>query len=422
MKPTNSLKRYFYFFILFFSYFLSQAQEKIISNGDDWYYYDGGSLKTNWYQSSLNTTWKTGKTPLGYGDRKVATNILFGNDENNKDITKYFRKDIFISNDNYVAYEFKIMHDDGFILYINGKELYRGNMPNGTVTSETLAITTIQGREEAEFKIKIFETDIFKKGKNTISVSIHQNRVTSSDCLFSLDLIAHTNPEILALLLEKKNQKNKELQHEITKLNTSFKIDKINIQNDNLTNTNYSLKFLLFIVSFLLVIALIGYYFLINSLRSKESKSSNELTALKNAVLEKEKEMMIVSTNLLHNKQYFKEIKADLKGIKTEDKTTIRSIVNQIDLVLERDEEWAHLKKHFNTVFEGFYDILLERHSSLTETELRHSMFIKLHMQTKEISRILLIDPRSVQTARYRIKKKMNLKEEQDLREYLLSI
>ena len=48
-------------------------------------------------------------------------------------------------------------------------------------------------------------------------------------------------------------------------------------------------------------------------------------------------------------------------------------------------------------------------------------MFIKLHLQTKEIARILLIDPRSVQTARYRIKKKMNLKEEEDLRRYLIS-
>jgi DNA-binding CsgD family transcriptional regulator len=49
-------------------------------------------------------------------------------------------------------------------------------------------------------------------------------------------------------------------------------------------------------------------------------------------------------------------------------------------------------------------------------------MFIKLHLQTKEIAKILLIDPRSVQTARYRIKKKMNLDEDIDLRAYLLKI
>lgn len=400
----------------------SYSQETIIANGDDWHYYDQGYLSADWYTKPLDQNWKTGKTPIGYGDRKVVTPIRFGTDPENKDITKYFKKEIYIKDDKYRAYEFRIMHDDGFVLYINGKELYRGNMPNGTATSKMLAITTIQGREEAEFKIRIFEPNVFKQGKNTISVSVHQNRKDSSDCLFSMDLIGHSNPEILALLLKDKQEVNKDLEHEIVKLNTSFKIDKINIQNENLTSLNYSLKFMLFIISFLLVLALIGYYFLINNLRTKEQKFSTELEHLKDSNLEKEKEMMVISTNLLHNKQYFKEIRADLKGIKTEEKSSIRTIMNQIDQVLERDEEWSHLKQHFNTVFEGFYDRLLQKHPSLTETELRHCMFIKMHMQTKEISRILLIDPRSVQTARYRIKKKMNLEEDQDLREYLLSI
>jgi len=49
-------------------------------------------------------------------------------------------------------------------------------------------------------------------------------------------------------------------------------------------------------------------------------------------------------------------------------------------------------------------------------------MFIKTHLQTKEIARILLIDPRSVQTSRYLIKKKMGLEETIDLREYLLDL
>jgi len=34
----------------------------------------------------------------------------------------------------------------------------------------------------------------------------------------------------------------------------------------------------------------------------------------------------------------------------------------------------------------------------------------------------LLIDPRPVQTSRYRIKKKLNLNEEQDLRNYLIDL
>lgn len=418
----KTIKKILLFILIQFCISFSFSQENIIKNGDDWNYYDQGYLDTDWYKKPTMSYWKSGKTPLGYGDRKVVTTISFGNDQNKKDVTKYFRKTIYIGENSFIAYEFKIQHDDGFVLYVNDQELYRGNMPNGGITGETLAIATIQGREEAEFKVKIFEPNIFRKGANTISVSIHQNRPSSSDCIFSLDLIGHTNPEILALLLEDKNESNKELQHEIKKINSRFEIEKITIQNENLASANYSLKFLLFIVSFLLILALIGYYFFVNSYRSKEFKSVQELSQMKSIVFEKEKEMMITATNLLHNKQYFKEIKADLKGLKTEDKSGVKSIINQINLVLERDEEWNHLKEHFNTVFEGFYDRLLQRHTALTETELRHCMFIKLHMQTKEISRILLIDPRSVQTARYRIKKKMSLDEDQDLREYLLSI
>ncbi len=418
---SNLIRKHLLLVLFLGSISFSFSQESLISNGDDWYYYDQGYLEADWYKKSINSYWKNGKTPIGYGDRKVVTDINFGDDRENKHITKYFKKDINISS-SYIAYEFKIQYDDGFVLYVNGQELYRENMPNGTITNETLAVVRIQGREESEFKIKVFESTIFKEGKNTISVGVHQNRASSSDCIFSMDLIGHTNPEILTLLLEDKNESNKELQHEIRKINSRFELEKLTIQNENLTNANYSLKFILFIVSFLLILAIVGYYFFINSLRSKESKSLQAIAEMKNLAVEKEKEMMIISTNLLHNKQYFKEIKADLKGIKTDDTSGVKSIVNQINLVLERDEDWNHLKEHFNTVFEGFYDRLLKKHPTLSETELRHCMFIKLHMQTKEISRILLIDPRSVQTARYRIKKKISLDEDQDLREYLLNI
>lgn len=131
---------------------------------------------------------------------------------------------------------------------------------------------------------------------------------------------------------------------------------------------------------------------------------------------------MTLSTRLLYNKQYFKEIKIDLKGIKTEDTATIKNINHQINSVLNKDDEWEALQKHFNTICSGFYSNLLAKHPTLTEIELRHCMFIKMHLLTKEVAKILLVDPRSVQTARYRIKKKLNLDEKEDLRDYLLKI
>jgi DNA-binding CsgD family transcriptional regulator len=132
--------------------------------------------------------------------------------------------------------------------------------------------------------------------------------------------------------------------------------------------------------------------------------------------------MVSFSTQLLHYKQYLKEVKADLNFIKTDNNKALNSTIKQIDFIIENNEEWEQLKLHFDAVFNGFYDQLLVKCPTLTETELRHCMFIKLHIQTKEIARILNVDPRSVQTARYRIKKKLNLTEDQDLRGFLITI
>ena len=408
-------------FILFFQLNNLFSQDLMIKNQDTWHYYDKGYLNNDWIKLTDFTNWKIGKSPLGYGDSKVTTNLSFGKDKEKKHITKYFKKNIFIDN-KYLAYEFKIQRDDGAILYINGKEVFRDNMPNSTISNTTLATSTIKREEEHLFKQHFFDKSIFKNGNNVISVSIHQAYNYSSDCIFSLELIGHNNPDVLTFVLETKNKTNEELESKIENLNTKFEYDKISLQKEGLESTNYNLKILVTLICFLLFLSLMGYYFILENVKKKNLEKNKKIETLNSKNLKKDKEMITLSTNLLHNKQYFKEIKADLKGIKTNDKLITKGIINQIDYVLERDEEWAILKEHFNAVHDNFYDKLIEKHPTISETELRHCMFIKLHMQTKEIAKILLIDPRSVQTGRYRIKKKMNLGENEDLRDYLLNI
>ena len=408
-------------FILFFQLNNLFSQDLMIKNQDTWHYYDKGYLNNDWIKLTDFTNWKIGKSPLGYGDSKVTTNLSFGKDKEKKHITKYFKKNIFIDN-KYLAYEFKIQRDDGAILYINGKEVFRDNMPNSTISNTTLATSTIKREKEHLFKQHFFDKSIFKNGNNVISVSIHQAYNYSSDCIFSLELIGHNNPDVLTFVLETKNKTNEELESKIENLNTKFEYDKISLQKEGLESTNYNLKILVTLICFLLFLSLMGYYFILENVKKKNLEKNKKIETLNSKNLKKDKEMITLSTNLLHNKQYFKEIKADLKGIKTNDKLITKGIINQIDYVLERDEEWAILKEHFNAVHDNFYDKLIEKHPTISETELRHCMFIKLHMQTKEIAKILLIDPRSVQTGRYRIKKKMNLGENEDLRDYLLNI
>ncbi|TXD46553.1 helix-turn-helix transcriptional regulator [Polaribacter sp. IC073] len=408
-------------FLIIIQFNIAFTQETLIKNNNSWHYYDLGYLDNDWIKLSEFSNWKTGKSPLGYGDDIVFTEISFGGKPDKKHITKYFKKKIFIDKE-YVAYQFKIQRDDGAVVYVNGVELFKDNMPNTAINSYTVAVNTIISEEEHEFKELFFDNSIFKKGENIISVSIHQAYEYSSDCIFNLELIAHDNHEALSFVLANKNKTNKKLEQKIIDLSAKFEYEKIILQKESLENTNYNLKVLVSLISMLFIISLIGYYFMFENLKKIRKARNNKLANLNSKNLAQDKKLITLTTNLLHNKQYFKEIKADLKGIKTEEKGGIKGIISQIDYVLERDEDWNTLKEHFNSVHDNFYDNLIKKHPTMSETELRHCMFIKLHMQTKEIARILLIDPRSVQTGRYRIKKKMDLNENQDLRDYLLNL
>lgn len=407
--------------ILFLHVTLLFSQDILIQNEDSWHYYDNGYLENDWIQLNDFSDWKSGKSPLGYGDDITITELNYGNNKEKKHITKYFKKKIFIEN-KYAAFEIRIQRDDGAVVYINGKELFRDNMPNATINNTTLALSTIQKEAEHEFTQHYFDNTLFNEGENILSVSIHQAYEESSDCIFSLELLGHNNPEVLSFVLDNKNKTNKNLESKIKDLNARFEYEKISHQKESLEGTNFNLKILVTLISLLFILSLIGAYFINENTNKKNNTIKEKLTSLNSKNLILEKEMIILTTNLLHNKQYFKEIKADLKGLKTDEKAIIKDITKQIDYVLERDEDWDILKKHFNAVHDNFYDKLTAKHPTITETELRHCMFIKLHLQTKEIARILLIDPRSVQTGRYRIKKKMNLGENEDLRDYLLNL
>ncbi|NVK51661.1 MAG: hypothetical protein HWD85_01910 [Flavobacteriaceae bacterium] len=403
---------------------ISYGQESLIKNGDTWSYFDQGYLKNDWFLKKDFSTWKSGSTPIGYGDRIIITKINFGSNKKNKEITKYFSKEIYIKeNANYKGYEFKLRRDDGAIIYVNGKELYRDNMPEGHITSLTRSENVVEGVNEDKFYTKLFDNSIFKKGKNIISIEIHQCNAASSDCIFSLELIAHTDPNILTKVIKEQLETKNKLEAKIDVLNYKFLLKNSLTQLEIYKSTNQNLKFLFFFMCCLLVVVVaIGLIFY---LRYKKNyiDIENTVKELKNEILDKEKEMISLSTQLLYYNQYLKEIKADLSFAKTENTNkTLKDTIKQIEYILENDNEWELLKQHFNAVYANFYDNLLIKFPTLTETELRHCMFIKLHMQTKEIARILNVDPRSVQTSRYRIKKKLALNEEQDLRNYLIEL
>ena len=183
--------------ILLVGFFLpvSQAEAEIalIKFGKQtvWKYQDDGkALPPDWMQRSfVDTKWSTGLAPLGFGDRGLNTIVRFGDDPQKKQITTYFRRAFQVEDpDNLKKLVLLIRSDDGVVVYLNGKEIARNNLPEGGVTAETTAIKAIGGVLERLYQRFTVDADNLVAGPNLLAVEVHQANPRSSDLFLDLEL------------------------------------------------------------------------------------------------------------------------------------------------------------------------------------------------------------------------------------------
>jgi hypothetical protein len=160
----------------------------LINRSDSWKYYDSGTnLGSVWpLPAYSDASWLSGNAQLGYGDGDETTIVSYGPNSSNKYITTYFRKTVnIIDTTNLKLAKLTLLADDGAVIYVNGIEAARFNMPVGIITYTTLASSASTENVYVEYSIN---PKLFKPGANVIAVEIHQNNVTSSDLSFDMDL------------------------------------------------------------------------------------------------------------------------------------------------------------------------------------------------------------------------------------------
>ena len=173
------------------------AQVTLMPLGAEWRFYDKGDLNsTAWRLPAFDdSTWGRGAAPLGYGDPDVVTPVGYGPDPANKYITTWYRTAFVVDDPSrFLGVTLGLMRDDGAVVYLNNTEVFRSNMPSGTITRTTLASSTVSGADETT----VFETDLdparFIKGTNVMAVEVHQSAVDSSDTKLAVQLTALLQP------------------------------------------------------------------------------------------------------------------------------------------------------------------------------------------------------------------------------------
>jgi hypothetical protein len=113
--------------------------------------------------------------------------ISFGPDPANRFITAYFRRQFLVGNAPIEDLRMQVLRDDGVIVYLNGVEVYRNNMPSGPATYTTLA-SAVAVDENAYLEVPLASELLQLDGVNILAVEVHQANVTSSDLGFDLAL------------------------------------------------------------------------------------------------------------------------------------------------------------------------------------------------------------------------------------------
>ena len=164
----------------------------VVPLGSTWKYLDNGSnAGIAWQSPSYDDAgWQSGPAQLGYGDGDEATVVGSGPDPANQHITTYFRKAFFVDDLASVSgLEVGLVVDDGAVVYLNGGEIHRENMPTGTITYTTPATADVDGAAESRLRrIGLGGRSYLVQGWNLLSVEVHQRTRQSPDVSFDLQL------------------------------------------------------------------------------------------------------------------------------------------------------------------------------------------------------------------------------------------
>ena len=164
-----------------------------------------------WRGTNFNDgAWSSCAARLGFGSDQapLGTTIRrFVTGTSGPQVTNfYFRRSIVVTNPAaFTTIQFRYQRDDGCILYLNGNEAFRNNMPAGAVTANTFASGTVSSAPTAlTFHTNNVATTNFLAGTNLIAVEVHQSTFNSSDIGWELEvngLPASPSPRVNLSLL-----------------------------------------------------------------------------------------------------------------------------------------------------------------------------------------------------------------------------
>lgn len=120
-------------------------------------------------------------------------------------------------------------------------------------------------------------------------------------------------------------------------------------------------------------------------------------------------------SEMIENIQGILDTEVDFNKLKSEIKKVIKSnAVNK--------HEWQTFESNLNQIHDQFIINLSKKYPNLTSKDIKLCVYLKMNLSSKEIAPMMNISFRGVELQRYRLRKKLNLIQDENLSKFLLSI
>ncbi|MEW4923692.1 triple tyrosine motif-containing protein [Algibacter sp. 2305UL17-15] len=131
----------------------------------------------------------------------------------------------------------------------------------------------------------------------------------------------------------------------------------------------------------------------------------------------KNRELAISTMSIIKKNRVLNKIKKELK----KNKSTNNSVaLKLIDNNLNDSKDWSFFEQAFNNADKDFLEKIKLSHPDLTPNDLRFCAYLRLNLSSKEMAPLLNISVKSVETKRYRLRKKLGLEHDSGLVDYIL--
>lgn len=156
-----------------------------------------------------------------------------------------------------------------------------------------------------------------------------------------------------------------------------------------------------------------------------KNKNMEEIQ-LKQEIELKSKELSTHVLHIIQKNQVLETLKAQLEELvkddKRDQKKQLKQLITQINQDFNNDNYWNDFSNVFEQIHKSFFEKLNQQFPNLTATDLKLVSLLKMNMNSTDMASMLAISQDSLRIARYRLRKKLNLGQGDNLIAFLQSI